>query len=230
MLFNIMDLMLYLIVPIKKIKMKKGLIFTYSILIISLFLNSCGNSNEINNNTPDLCRCLNEPGNSQWNKDNKLACRNLISNEIGVENWEKINFSKNPKLNREWDLLVEKCTGSKKVKTGIDLIDKNNELVPEIGTSYGFIWEYIDVDTQLYTTLAFDGLIFRQSAYLMNGESNSDNFTKIIDLSGKWKAIDSKNAEGVIEVNNVSVSWSFSSNYTTLTNNKGVVFNRVKVN
>ena len=210
-------------------KMKKGLIFTSTILILLLVIIRCGSSNEINNNIPDLCRCLNEPGNSDWNKDNKLACRDIISKEIGVENWEKINFSKNPDLNRKWDVLIEKCTGSKKVKTGIDLIDKNNELVPEIGTSYGFIWEYIDVETQLYTTLAFDGLIFRQSAYLMNGQSNSNDFTKIIDLSGKWEAIDSKNAEGIIEVNNVSVSWHFSTDFSTLTNNKGVVFNRIKV-
>jgi hypothetical protein len=177
----------------------------------------------------DVCRCLTDPGNSDWSNQNKLACRDAISEEIGVQNWEKINFSKNPELNRKWDLLVEKCTGSKKVQTGIKEIDKNNELINEIGTSYGFIWEYIDIDTELYTTLAFDGLIFRQSAYLMNGKTNSEDFTKIIDISGKWSADDSKNAEGVIDGNNVYVSWVFSDDYSTLTNNKGVVFNRVKV-
>ena len=177
----------------------------------------------------DVCRCLTDSGNSDWSNQNKLACRDAISEEIGVQNWEKINFSKNPELNRKWDLLVEKCTGSKKVQTGIEEIDKNNELTNEIGTSYGFIWEYIDIDTELYTTLAFDGLIFRQSAYLMNGKTNSEDFTKIIDISGKWSAVDSQNAEGVIDGNNVSVSWVFSDDYSTLTNNKGVVFNRVKV-
>lgn len=176
-----------------------------------------------------LCRCLTEPGNSEWSNQNKVACRDAISEEIGVQNWEKINFSKNPELNRKWDLLVEKCTGSKKVETGIKEIDKNNELIHEIGASYGFIWEYIDIETQFYTTLAFDGFIFRQSAYLTNGKTNSEDFTKIIDISGKWSAVDSQNVEGVIEGNNVSVSWVFSDDYSTLTNNKGVVFNRVKV-
>ena len=83
--------------------------------------------------------------------------------------------------------LVEKCTGSKKVETGIKEIDKNNELIHEIGASYGFIWEHIDIETQFYTTLAFDGFIFRQSAYLTNGKTNSEDFTKIIDISGEVK-------------------------------------------
>ena len=188
------------------------------------------NDNETNTKSEiDLCRCLTEPGNSEWSIQKNIACRDAISKEIGVENWEKVNFSKNPELNRKWDLLVEKCTGSKKVETGIKEIDKNSELIPVIGTSYGFIWEYIDIETQLYTTLAFDGLIFRQSAYLMNGKTNSQDFTKIIDIGGKWSAVDSKNAEGVIEANNISVSWLFSEDYSTLTNNKRVVFNRVKV-
>lgn len=177
----------------------------------------------------DLCRCLTESGNTEWSKQNKVGCRDSISEEIGVENWEKINFSKNPELNRKWDLLVEKCTGSMKVETGIQEIDKNNELISEIGTSYGFIWEYIDYEIQFYTTLAFDGLIFRQSAYSMNGKTNSGDFTKIIDVAGKWSAVDSKNAEGVIEGNNISVSWVFSDNFTTLINNKGVIFKRVNV-
>ena len=63
----------------------------------------------------------------------------------------------------------------------------------------------------------------------MNGKTNSEDFTKIIDISGKWSAVDSQNAEGVIDGNNVSVSWVFSDDYSILTNNKGVVFNRVKV-
>jgi len=216
--------------------MKKTIKHLASLILVALFLFiALGSDDEENDNSTntktkiDVCRCLTDPGNSDWSNQNKLACRDAISEEIGVQNWEKINFSKNPELNRKWDLLVEKCTGSKKVQTGIKEIDKNNELTNEIGTSYGFIWEYIDIDSELYTTLAFDGLIFRQSAYLMNGKTNSEDFTKIIDISGKWSAVDSQNAEGVIDGNNVSVSWVFSDDYSILTNNKGVVFNRVKV-
>jgi hypothetical protein len=63
----------------------------------------------------------------------------------------------------------------------------------------------------------------------MNGKTNSGDFTKIIDLSGKWNAIDNVNAEGVYEQNNVSISWKFNEGYTNLTNSKGVIFQRVKV-
>jgi hypothetical protein len=132
-------------------------------------------------------------------------------------------------LNRKWDQLVQKCTGSNEVKTGVEEIDRNSELVKEIGTAYGYIWESINIPEQLYTTLAFDGLVFRTTLYSMNGNSNSEDFTKVIDLSGKWKGIDKGSAEGVYSENNVSVSWEFSEDYSSLTNGKGVVFQRIKV-
>lgn len=193
-------------------------------------------SNKISNqqvntetNNIDLCRCLTEPGNSQWSIDNKAACNNAISRKLGVANWEKVNFSQNPDLNRKWDELVVLCTGTSKVNTGIEQIDKNNELVPKIGTSYGYIWESLNSEAQIYTTLAFDGLVFRSSAYAMNGETDSENFTKIIDISGKWTATDAFSAEGVLNSNNIHVSWTFSNDYTSLTNNKGVIFQRIRV-
>jgi hypothetical protein len=177
----------------------------------------------------DLCKCLTEPGNSEWALEHKDACRDAISKELGVDNYEKVNFSKDPELNRKWDQLVQKCTGSNVVKTGVEEIDRNSELVKEIGTAYGYIWESINIPEQLYTTLAFDGLVFRTTLYSMNGNSNSEDFTKVIDLSGKWKGIDKGSAEGVYSENNVSVSWEFSEDYSSLTNGKGVVFQRIKV-
>jgi hypothetical protein len=50
-----------------------------------------------------------------------------------------------------------------------------------------------------------------------------------ITISGNWTAIDAQSAEGVIKINNVKVGWSFSTDYKRLTNNKGVVFQGVKV-
>jgi hypothetical protein len=190
------------------------------------------NTSETNKETTvnvDVCRCLTEPGNSDWSKTNKDACRDAISKEIGVDNWEKVNFSQNPELNRKFDELTQKCTGSTEVKTGIEDIDKNNTIVKYIGTSYGYVWESINNDAQIYTTLAFDGLIFRSTVYTMNGKTNSENFTKVIGLSGKWSAKNPYSAEGIIEQNNVPVAWTFSENYSSLQNNKGVTFNRIKV-
>jgi hypothetical protein len=205
------------------------------LLIITCFLIiSCGRdetnqSEEIKQPTydVDVCKCLTEPGNSLFIINNKDACRETISEEIGVENWEKINMSQNPDVSAKFDALAEKCTGTK--DSGIEIIDQNNKLIPEIGTSAGYIWELIDQENQLYGTLAFDGLIFRSSMYSMNGKSNSEDFTKIIDLSGSWSAVDDKHAEGVISGNDVPVNWTFGNDYSSLTNNKGVIFNRVLV-
>ena len=206
-----------------------------AITIASILMTGCSSKESKNNsetnkeNTVDVCRCLTEPGNSEWSTTNKVACRDAISKEIGVENWEKVNFSENPDLNKKFDELTKKCTGSDEVETGIEEIDKNNVLVKEIGTSYGYVWESINNKAQIYTTLAFDGLLFRTTAYTMDGKTNSADFTKLIELSGKWKAINQNNAEGIIEQNNLPVSWTFSGDYSSLKNNKGVTFNRVKV-
>jgi len=212
------------------------------ILILSYFIVGCGggstekiettNVNEANKETSapvDLCRCLTEPGNTDWSAENKDACRDAISKELGVENWEKVNFSQNPELSKKFDELAERCTGTKEVKTGIEEIDNNSALVKEIGTSAGYVWESINEDAQIYTTLAFDGLAFRTVVFSMNGQTNSENFTKVIELSGKWKATSETSAEGIMNQNDVRVSWDFSDEYSSLTNNKGVVFNRVKV-
>lgn len=217
--------------------MKKPILIS----MLSYFLVGCGggstekiettNANEANKETSapvDLCRCLTEPGNTEWSAENKEACRDAISKELGVENWEKVNFSQNPELSKKFDELAERCTGTKEVKTGIEEIDNNSPLVKEIGTSAGYVWESINEDSQIYTTLAFDGLAFRTAVYSMNGQTNSENFTKVIELSGKWNAISETSAEGIMNQNDVRVSWDFSDDYSSLTNNKGVVFKRAK--
>jgi hypothetical protein len=81
----------------------------------------------------------------------------------------------------------------------------------------------------VYATLAFDDGIFRNTTYLMNGKSNSEDFTKMLDLNGTWNTVDANKASGVIELNNKEVSWIFSEDYSTLTNNKGVIYKRIKV-
>ena len=46
-----------------------------------------------------------------------------------AKNWEKVNFSNDPVLNRKWDALAEMCTGSNKVETGVEsVIRKVNKL------------------------------------------------------------------------------------------------------
>jgi hypothetical protein len=60
----------------------------------------------------ELCRCLNEPGNTDWAKENKEDCDKAISNKIGVSNWKSINFSQNASLSAKWDKMVNDCVNN----------------------------------------------------------------------------------------------------------------------
>ena len=57
----------------------------------------------------NLCRCLTEPGNTNWAKENKEDCDQAISNKIGVDNWKTVNFSQNSSLNEKWGHMVDDC-------------------------------------------------------------------------------------------------------------------------
>jgi len=57
----------------------------------------------------DICKCLTEPGNSKYMQENKDACREEISKEIGVDNWEKVNMSQNPEISAKFDALARRC-------------------------------------------------------------------------------------------------------------------------
>jgi len=203
-------------------------------LVLLFIVGSCGSESK----AIDVCRCLTEPGNSDWNKENQEACRDAISKEIGVENWENVNMSENPEISAKFDALAKKCTEGKNntesKDNSIESSDSkpendNSLLISNIGTSGGYIWESIDLKAQVYSTLAFDDALFRNTVYLMNGKTNSEDFSKIMDLSGPWSAKDKNTAKGIIELNNVEVSWFFNDDFAILTNNKGAIYKRIKV-
>ena len=85
--------------------MKKIMPIFGAILLSSIILTSCGSSTE----KFDVCTLLTSPGESDYMTENKDACRDAISQEIGVDNWEKVNFSQNPELSAKWDALVSRC-------------------------------------------------------------------------------------------------------------------------
>lgn len=100
----------------------------------------------------------------------------------------------------------------------------NNQIV----TSSGYIWEAIDKEIGIYTNLAFysDGT-FSTSVYQMNGDTN--NLTLITTFKGSWiLANNGKSAIGKYDTIDDSLRWEFNTNYSSLTNNKGAVFNRIK--
>jgi hypothetical protein len=198
----------------------KKLILSFSILGIG-----CMNKNNV-----DLCKCLTEPGNSEFMIKNGAACDQAISEEIGVSDYTKINFSENPAISRKFDELASKCNNHEIIETAKNGEKTNDALLNNISTHNNFVWESINMEAQLYTTLAFDKDQFRTSAYSMNGKTNSAEFTKIIDLSGEWTKKDDLKAEGIYTQKNVGINWTINPDYKFLTNNKGVVFKRIKIN
>ena len=76
---------------------------------------SCGRESNTNRNTKiemDLCRCLTEPANTDWAKENREDCDKAISNKIEVPNWKSINFSQNASLSAKWDNMVNDCVNN----------------------------------------------------------------------------------------------------------------------
>ena len=90
---------------------KKGVLLLFCLPMLF----SCGRENNTNRNTKtevDLCRCLTEPGNTDWAKENGEDCDKAISNKIGVPNWKSINFSQNTSLSAKWDNMVNDCVNN----------------------------------------------------------------------------------------------------------------------
>ncbi len=92
-----------------------NIITHFGLVIISMFaFTSCERDNskenaESNKSLVDVCKCLTEPGNSKYMIDNKDACRDAISKEIGVDNWEKINMATNRSVSNRFDALADRC-------------------------------------------------------------------------------------------------------------------------
>lgn len=61
----------------------------------------------------DICRCLTEPQNSEYNIKHETACDDAIDKELGVVHWSSINFRENKAVSQRWDELVYRCTGKR---------------------------------------------------------------------------------------------------------------------
>ena len=213
--------------------------FVYLLIPTLLLLNACGNleSSDTGNmaeagepsssGNVDVCRCLTEDGNSDFSIENRDACRDAISNELGVGNWEQINFSEQPELSARFEELVARCSGETTSEEGS--VTDGNEMLSEIGAPSGYIWENVNMEAQIYTTLAFHEGEFRISVHNMNNQTDSKNFTTLLRMTGSWTQSTDREVKGLMEPNQVEVGWEFNNDYTSCINNKGVTFTRVKV-
>ena len=72
----------------------------------------CNTLKENTKTDVDLCKCLTEPSNTDWAKENREDCDKAISNKIGVLNWKSVNFSQNTSLSIKWDNMVSNCVNN----------------------------------------------------------------------------------------------------------------------
>ena len=105
--------------------MKKLLKIPALLFAIMLIVSSCGNETKSDDKSNekeqtqkptiesdvDVCKCLTEPGNSKYMQENNDSCRDAISKEIGVKNWEKVNMSlsENSGTSAKFDALAKRC-------------------------------------------------------------------------------------------------------------------------
>ena len=96
------------------------IVVTMLLMVVPTILTSCGGTTDKtttsgqSNATVDVCKCLTEPGDSPYMIGNRDACRDAISQELGVDNWEKVNMSQNTEVSRKFDALAARCTTSTK--------------------------------------------------------------------------------------------------------------------
>ena len=109
----------------------------------------------------------------------------------------------------------------------------NRKLMKEIG-SQNYLWEVLDLESWTYMTMSFDLSSFSAEGYKVNKYArpgDSDMLEKLVDLSGRWTVIDDYTIEGIWDGSDTStVSWEFSKDYSTMTNSRGVVYDRRKTN
>lgn len=103
------------------------------------------------------------------------------------------------------------------------------KLASEITTSNGVIYENLIVEADMYGILSFYAdKTFKVQMWKMNGATHSDDFTSLIVLTGTWEASADHSVKGIYDANDVNINWTFSDDYSTVTNDDGAEFKRVR--
>lgn len=83
--------------------MKKNANIIYTTIVLVIILASCGETKL------DICKCLNEPDSSDFKQQNRKACDELISRELGVDDWTKAKIDENIGSKEKFIELYDKC-------------------------------------------------------------------------------------------------------------------------
>jgi hypothetical protein len=99
-----------------------------------------------------------------------------------------------------------------------------------ICSEYGYVWESVNYDADIYTVISFNDNEFKMAAYTMNGNTNPKEFTRQFDFNGPWESIYYNTIEGTFSDNGKKVRWVFNDDFTSLENDNGVIFNKTTIN
>lgn len=104
----------------------------------------------------------------------------------------------------------------------------SSEILSEISTSSSYVWENIDYQESMYFNLAFrENGTFDLTTYIMQG--GLDNLSPMMTLSGNWEmSADGRYAKGRVSMTDTDISWRFKEDFTSLVNNQGMEFTRVR--
>ena len=108
--------------------------------------------------------------------------------------------------------------------------ESTSTLNSSICSEYGYVWESVNYDADIYTVISFNDNEFKMAAYTMNGNTNPKEFTRQFDFNGTWETIDNNTIEGTFSDNGKKVRWVFNDDFSSLENNNGVVFNKTTIN
>lgn len=93
----------------------------------------------INETDVNICKCLTEPGNSEYMTQNGTFCDKAISKEIGVADWRKVNMKYDKVTSKKFDELVYKCTEQQPnieisgIYSGIDNVGMKSTIILQSG-------------------------------------------------------------------------------------------------
>ena len=155
----------------------------------------------------------------------KGKCEGLIVGAVMINGCSIVTGTTNNNYSMEEATATELAPATEELPASVNL-----PLNSSICSEYGYVWESVNSDADIYTVISFNDNEFKMAAYTMNGNTNPKDFTRQFDFNGTWETIDNNTIEGTFSDNGKKVKWIFNDDFTSLENNNGVIFNKTTIN
>lgn len=132
--------------------------------------------------------------------------------------------------NNNYSMVEATATEEVNPTEELPAVESTSPLNSSICSEYGYVWESVNYDADIYTVISFNNNDFKMAAYTMNGNTNPRDFTRQFDFNGTWETIYYNTIEGTFSDNGKKVRWIFNDDFTSLENDNGVIFNKTTIN